>query len=155
LRQRYIDFAILRLALELCLCLIETFLCLTVIRKLPRQHELQGLVVWHLLDSLLRDFSCLTPLLSFPVGIHELLITTFSIVVTDLDHLGKGINRRLSLAHLAVNGPEPFEEYSAVVALGRRIISRRLAALLDQSLEKLDRFLVLALRLKDQRFVVR
>ena len=118
----------------MCLCLSETFLCLTVIRQLSCQYELQALVVWHLLNSFLRDFGGLTPLLGFAVGIYKLLITAFSVVVSQLEHLAESVNRELSLARLATNRAESFEEDRAVVALRRGIVSRRLGALLDQSL---------------------
>ena len=111
LGQRDVNVAVFGSALQQRLDLLQSGIGLTHVGKLGRVHHLQAAIVGQLLNRFLGGVRGLLPLLGFAVGIDDLLVAAFGIVVAQRQHLSEGLDGLGIILVVAIDRAQTFQEH--------------------------------------------
>ena len=92
-------------------------------------------------------------MLGIAISIHLALVPALSVLPAHGHHQLVGLHRRFRLVLLTVDIRQPVEEDGAVVLLRIRVLAVWMGGLLNELLQDLRGFVVVAERVLDQRFV--
>ena len=93
-------------------------------------------------------------MLGFAIGINDLLVPAYCIVIAQGNHLAEHVDRLGILALIALDCAQALQEHRAIIALALAIAVIGLLGLLQKILQSLRGFIEAALRLVNGRHVV-
>ena len=117
LRKSQVHLTVFGSVLEKRFDLGNTLISLTVVGQLLGKKQFKRAAVRNFLGRFLRRAEGLRPLFVGTVDIYKLLIGPLGAVVPKLQHLAKRVLGQSVLLLLAVNSPQPLQEYRTIVAL--------------------------------------
>ena len=153
LRQGHLDIPVLGSSVELRLGQLDSIVGFAGVGQLSGQHQLDGLVLGHLLGCLLGNLGGLVVLLGIAIGIHLALVTTLRIVAAHRGHLLVSLYGLIGFVLLAVDVRQAVEEDRAVVLFRVGVLTIGMVGLDHQVFENDGRFFVMAQGIVDQCFV--
>ena len=150
-----VDVAILRRAFEQRADIGERLVGIAGVGELSVQHHAQVAVVRQFLHGFFGYGGSFGPLLGFAVGIDDVLIAGFGVVLAaDSQQLAEGFDRRGIVFLVAIDHAQALDKDSAIVAVGLGVAIVGLLGFLQQILQNLYGFVVARLRLVNHRDVV-
>src|SRR5581483_3160057 len=117
LSQRDVNLAVFRRALQESLDLLQAAFRVAHIGELRSVYHFEAAIIRKLSRRFFRNVGRLLPLLGFTVGIDDLLVAALRIVVAQRNHFAEGVNGRLVVIVVAVNGSQPLQENSTIAFL--------------------------------------
>ena len=118
LRQRDVNVAVFRSALEQRLDLLQSGIGLAHVGELGGVHHLQAAIVGQFLDRFLGGVGGLLPLLGFAVGVDDLLVAAFGIVVAQRQHLAESLDGLGIVLVVAIDRAQTLQKHRPIVLLG-------------------------------------
>src|SRR4029077_5683313 len=113
--------------------LLQRFVGLPHICQLGCVNHLQAPVVGQPLNRLFGGVCGLLPLLGFAIGVDNLLIASFGVVVPENQHLAEGFQRHLIVVVLAIDGSQALQEHGPVVFFRLGVATVCFFGLLEQT----------------------